>query len=219
MASFVRKAILWKLFFLELALRIIQIARTWKRWVELRPHRSGLVRYQWQDGLPFCPNHGGGVGLPQVYCFPIDLSLSDAEVIFSDDVIFRQSKEGMFQFIVLLKSLPELNEASLALPNVDKICGKYVLAKEATFIVQSTEAQNTIVLVPTFSGLQLLQNLFPVLSARAEQNQSCMTCISLRRSCEASALLSLGPIVMCMWLATPGINWNRSVPESSRIWA
>jgi hypothetical protein len=47
----------------------------------------------------------------------------------------------MFQLIVLLKSLPELDEARLALQNVDRISGKYVLAEVATFIVQGTEAQ------------------------------------------------------------------------------
>ncbi len=42
---------------------------------------------------------------------------------------------------MLLKSLSEVDEARLALQNVDRLSGKYVLADEATYIVQSTEAQ------------------------------------------------------------------------------
>jgi hypothetical protein len=128
--------------------------------------------------LPFCPNHGGGVGFPQVYFAPIDLSSTDLEVLFSDDIIFRQGKEGIFQLVVLLKSLSELGVARLALQNVDKISGKYVVAEEATFIVQSTEPQNATMLVSISSVWRFQQNLFPVLFAEVEQNQSPMTCTS-----------------------------------------
>lgn len=110
--------------------------------MDLVPRRSGLIRYQWQEGLPFCLNLGGGVGFPQVYCTPIDPSSTDSEVLFSDDIIFRQGREGIFQLVVLLKSLSELGAARLALQNVDKLSEKYVVAEEATFIVQSTETQN-----------------------------------------------------------------------------
>jgi hypothetical protein len=125
--------------FSVLFLKLIQLIPAWRRWLELGPKRAGLVRYQWEEGLPFCPNYYGGLVLPQVYCAPIDPSSADPRVMFSDDIIFRQVKDGMFQIVVLLKSLSELEESREALHNIEKMSDKYVIAGEATFIVQDSE--------------------------------------------------------------------------------
>ena len=98
-----------------------------------------MTRYKWQNGLPFLPEFGGGISLPQVYCAPIDPDSTDLQVNFTDDVIFRPDKQGLYQIVVLLRSLTELDEAREALRKIKKLPESYVVANEASFIVQSPE--------------------------------------------------------------------------------
>lgn len=61
--------------------------------------------------------------------------------MFTDDVIFQKSKKGMFQLVVLLESLADLEATRNSLHGIDKLSGDYVLAEEATFIVQASEVK------------------------------------------------------------------------------
>jgi hypothetical protein len=124
---------------MKLLLRIIQLIPAGRRWLELGPRWEGMTRYKWREGLPFLPNFRGGISLPQVYCAPIDLGSKDLQVTFTDDVIFRPGKEGLFQIVVLLESRSELDEARRALQKLVKLPEKYIVASEATFIVQNSE--------------------------------------------------------------------------------
>ena len=132
----------WIFAFIKLLIRFIQLFPAGRHWLELGPRREGMTRYKWQDGLPFLPAFNGGISLPQVYCAPIDTVSKDLQVSFTDDVIFRPDKEGSFQIVVLLRSLSELEEARKALEAVEKLPDRYIIASEATFIVQHSEPRS-----------------------------------------------------------------------------
>jgi hypothetical protein len=116
--------------------------------LEKGPRWEGLIQYKWQNGLPFLGDAYGGITLPQVYCSPVSSSLKHLEVSFTDDVIFRKDKKGMFQLVVLLQSLGELEAARKALASLEKLSNHYVLPNEATFIVQASKLN----VVPTDIG-------------------------------------------------------------------
>jgi hypothetical protein len=63
----------------------------------------------------------------------------DTDVIFSDDVIFRQGKKGIFQIVVLLNDIFEPDEARVSLRNLGESSDNYVISEEATFIIQDSE--------------------------------------------------------------------------------
>ncbi|KFZ01298.1 hypothetical protein V500_00813 [Pseudogymnoascus sp. VKM F-4518 (FW-2643)] len=129
----------WRFLFLQMILRFVQLIPTSRRWLEMGARREGMIRYQWQDGLPFLAACGG-VCLPQVYCAPIDSSSKGSEVQFTDDVIFQRDKQGLFQVVVLLNRLSELGAVRKSILDLkDRLSSKYVHAKEATFIVQTAQ--------------------------------------------------------------------------------
>ena len=132
----------WIFAFIIVLLRLIQLIPAGRHWLELGPRREGMTRYKWQDGLPFLPTFNGGISLPQVYCAPIDPDSTDLQVTFTDDVIFRPDKEGLFQIVVLLRCFSELAEARDALTRLERLPGRYVIASEATFIVQDSEPRS-----------------------------------------------------------------------------
>ena len=98
-----------------------------------------LIRYTWEAGLPFLRNAYGGLCLPQVYCAPVSPFAKELKVSFTDDVIFRKGKKGMFQLVVLLKSLQDVDTARRAIQGLEKLSGNYVLPHEATFIILTPE--------------------------------------------------------------------------------
>ena len=106
--------------------------------LEKGPRVDGMIRYKWQNGLPFLGDAYGGITLPQVYCSPVSTSLKHEGVRFSDDVIFGKDKKGLFQLVVLLRSLAELDAARTAIHGLEKLSNNYVLPQEATFIVQAS---------------------------------------------------------------------------------
>ena len=132
----------WIFAFIKFLLRLIQLIPAGRHWLELGPRRGGMTRYKWQEGLPFLPDFNGGISLPQVYCAPIDPVSTNSQVTFTDDVIFRPDKDGLFQIVVLLGSLAELDEAREALHKVDKLPDRYVIANEVTYIVQNSEPRS-----------------------------------------------------------------------------
>jgi hypothetical protein len=121
----------------------MQIVPILNRKLERGPRRDGMIRYNWLDGLPFLGDSCGGLSLPQVYCSPVSSSTKDLEVMFTDDVIFQKSKKGMFQLVVILESLTDLATIRKSLLGIDELSNHYLIAEEATFIVQ-TPAVNYI---------------------------------------------------------------------------
>ena len=106
------------------------------RQLEKGPRRDGMITYKWKDGLPFVNDSFGGLSLPQVYCCPLSASSKVSGVIFTDEAIFQRSKIGMFQLIILLEDLVDLEATRKSLLGVEDLSNRYLLAGEATFIVQ-----------------------------------------------------------------------------------
>lgn len=114
----------------------MQLIPVLNRKLERGPRRDGMIRYNWQAGLPFLGDSYGGLSLPQIYCSPVSSPAKALEVMFTDDVIFQKSKKGMFQLVVLLESLAGLEAGRKSLLGIDDLSNHYLLAEEATFIVQ-----------------------------------------------------------------------------------
>jgi hypothetical protein len=117
----------WSFFFMHLI-------PSWRRDLRLGYRKEGLVKYTHSPGLPFDPNHKGGLGLPQVYC----KRLGGDDVLFSDDVIFSVGKKGLFQLLVYLGSADELETARESVSQIDEISSGAVPRAEVTFLIEDS---------------------------------------------------------------------------------
>ena len=128
-----------KIFIRDWSLWAMQLIPSWKHWLELGNRRDGMCKYNWEEGkaMAFLPNMLGGGNFPQVYCTRLG-SQGSGSVQFTDDVIFDRGKRGLFQLVVLLRSLFDFQDACRAVAGVDEGSGGILRADEATFIVQQT---------------------------------------------------------------------------------
>lgn len=119
-----------QIFLRSWGLWFMQFVPSWKHWLERGPRGTRPTRYIHAPEMPFLPELGGGVSFPQTYC----ISLGDgAEVQFTDDVIFH-GKRGIFQIVVLLNTLDEMDAAVQEIEDIK--AHEYLLsAAEATFFV------------------------------------------------------------------------------------
>ena len=78
--------------------------------------------------------------MPQIYC----QSLLDkaAEVMFTDDVIFAPSKQGLFQLVILINSASEIEEIiqQLQSVNVEGHATGFIKQSESTMIIHNLDA-------------------------------------------------------------------------------
>ncbi|KAL3455996.1 hypothetical protein BJX64DRAFT_297100 [Aspergillus heterothallicus] len=151
--------ILWRSVFLF----VVNLVPRWRREMRLGRRREGLGRYVYQDdsqeggraseaglAMPFMARMGGGGCLPQVYCKPVarsGVSRADqgAGVCFTDDVIFGAGhgrKRGLFQLLVSLESLSDVERARETVADVKSSLGEGVededlCLDEATYLVQN----------------------------------------------------------------------------------
>ena len=121
----------------------LQLVPSWKRWLEKGARRDGMARYEYRDGMAFVPELGGGGCLPQVYCCPLNEKREPGArlpIVFTDDVIFARHKKGMFQLVVLLDGIGEVADAAQAVREAESLSTGFVLAQEATYIIQDPHA-------------------------------------------------------------------------------
>ncbi|CAI7585491.1 unnamed protein product [Penicillium manginii] len=117
-------------FLRDWGLWFIQLVPSWKHWLERGPRGIGPTQYTHTPEMPFLPEFGGGVCFPQTYCIS---PRGGAEVQFTDDVIFF-GKKGIFQIVVLLDSLDEMDSAMRDLEGIKT--DEYLIRRdEATFFV------------------------------------------------------------------------------------
>ncbi|KAL2835877.1 hypothetical protein BJY01DRAFT_252315 [Aspergillus pseudoustus] len=162
---FVTEANPLRIFLRTCYLFVMNLVPRWRRELRLGRRKEGLIRYRYeeaQDGdqhhhgplaMPFMPELNGGLCLPQVYCKPVVAVGADrarggereregARVFFTDDVIFDVRKTGLFQLLVCLENISELDDARETLSSVndvvvdaggteDEIC-----FDEATYLIQ-----------------------------------------------------------------------------------
>jgi hypothetical protein len=149
----------------------VNLVPGWRREMRLGRRREGLGRYVYQGmegegqgyrerereseaglAMPFMPEMGGGVCLPQVYCKSVGGSRMDrgggggggkGSVFFTDDVIFGVHKKGLFQLLVSLDTLSRLQGAMEMVADVKTalvagIEDEDICLGEPTYLVQDT---------------------------------------------------------------------------------
>jgi hypothetical protein len=113
---------------------------SYKAWRSKGITRKGMMRYQYNAGMAFLPQFGGGASFPQVYCVSMADEIEDkshALIMFTDDVIFSSKKQKLFQLVVLLDSVAGISDARTLLHDidVDNLSKGEVLTAEITYIV------------------------------------------------------------------------------------
>jgi hypothetical protein len=83
--------------------------------------------------MPFIPENGGGKVFPQVFCKPYGAGATTP--VFTDDVIFSKGKTGLFQLVVLLANVTQINEAVEDLAALEEKGQIELKVDEATFLV------------------------------------------------------------------------------------
>jgi hypothetical protein len=131
----------WKAFVRDWYLWAIQLVPGWKRDLEKGPRKDGMIRYQYQSGMPFLPQYGGGVCFPQVYCTGLDGAQNAGPVAFTDDLIFAPLKEGLCQVVVLVDRVDEVGPAVSALTGLSQLSQGLVREDEATIFVHDFTAK------------------------------------------------------------------------------
>jgi len=126
-----------RVFVRDWSLWFIQLLPRWRRTLEKGPRAAGMIRYNYQPGLPFLPDSSGGRLLPQVYAW----DYPSKKVKFSDDLIFAPDKKASLQ-LLLLPDSPE--DANNLLMSIDDVKGNdYVRTEEATVLIQKHDIQPT----------------------------------------------------------------------------
>ncbi|KAG2173121.1 hypothetical protein INT43_004494 [Umbelopsis isabellina] len=110
-----------------------------RRWLQMGQRRYRSLKYVYQPGLAFLPQGAGGKFLPQVYCKRLNVNATIKGITFTDDIIFESGKKSLFQLVVLLDHLKELEEVQKSLKHIDQHSRNELLASECTYIVQTPE--------------------------------------------------------------------------------
>ena len=125
-----------KVFIREWYMWAVQLVPSWKKELQKGARAQGMTRYQYNPGLGFIGEMGGGLLLPQVYAF----NFRTKKVEFTDDLIFSANKKGLLQLIILPDTTREIESLMTGLEGVNELAGDLVSTEEATVIVQSTNA-------------------------------------------------------------------------------
>jgi hypothetical protein len=121
--SFIREWHMWAL----------QLLPPLRKGVELGARAQGMVRYKYEQGLPFMPDMGGGRQLPQVYA----CDLGSGKIFFTDDVIFASHKTGLFRLLILPERLEHVGRALEGSRNIESLSQGLLRFDETTILIQS----------------------------------------------------------------------------------
>ena len=147
-----------KIFFRNLYYGLVSLVPEWKYQLELGPRAEMPMRYTWQNQMPFIPELCGGVSMPQVWCSGADTSFAE-DVFLTDDVIFSDSKRRLFQLVILVDTIKEVNQYEQDVQTVDDASGGALSREETTFILQSNTSPETGCGKYNVDGVQLQQVL------------------------------------------------------------
>ena len=95
-----------------------------------------MIRYAHQEGMPFVEGLQGGRCLPQVYC--VELSSTNPEVFFTDDVIWSHKSKGLFRLLILLESVDEVDDALHTIQPILSRFGSLLQLEQATILIEDT---------------------------------------------------------------------------------
>lgn len=137
----VNQSNLVNVFLRDWMLWLIQFVPSWRKGVESAGRDKPLFRYKWEDdkGMAFLPSLGGGRNFVQAYAAKVVAKNSmDAEVLFTDDLIFNASKKALFQLVVIIPGDGDTDDLDLnGLLDVEEKSGGAIQANEVTVIANS----------------------------------------------------------------------------------
>ena len=138
----------FKIFIRDWYLWSIQLIPSWRHWLEMGQRREGMIRYNYEPGMAFIPDLGGGFSFPQIYCIDLCNGYNDtaSRVRFTDDAIFDHWKQALFQVVVLNKNLAEAEAAKKSLQGLEHASEGELREHEATYIIHDlsvTPAMNS----------------------------------------------------------------------------
>ncbi|KAK5995929.1 3-(3-hydroxy-phenyl)propionate/3-hydroxycinnamic acid hydroxylase-like protein [Cladobotryum mycophilum] len=147
-----------KIFVRDWYLWAAQLIPSVRRSLHLGNRREGMVRYQYREGMPFIPELGGGVCLPQVYCRKLG---SDDEAFFTDDVIWPERKIGnLFRLVVLVQDLKDVEASLAALDDIETVSGGQIQRKEVIILLEDPSLTGTA--LDTSVGLEWREKMYRV---------------------------------------------------------
>lgn len=128
----------WKIALRDWGLWLLQMIPAIKRWVELGPRMAGRMQYKYEPGMAFMPELCGGAMFSQSFCTSLhNLDGQQPNVSFSDDVIFSDGKQGLFQIVVLMETpFGGVKAYQDTLRGLDKI-SPHLHPAEASFFVRN----------------------------------------------------------------------------------
>ncbi|KAF7563742.1 hypothetical protein G7046_g421 [Stylonectria norvegica] len=136
-----------KVFLRDWYLWLIQLVPSWKHWLQLGNRREGMVKYQWKDGtgMAFLHRLGGGGNFPQVYAAPINppRTPQSGGIFFTDDIIFAQDKQGLFQVVVLLQTCSDYKDIGVALHGLEEASNGVLKDGESTVFLDDTRGPHS----------------------------------------------------------------------------
>ncbi|KAK4549384.1 hypothetical protein LTR36_006381 [Oleoguttula mirabilis] len=137
--EFVTNGNFFKAFLRDWVLWAMQQVPWWRR----RMNRVGraTTKYHHLPGLPFLPEYGGGVNLPQVYARPLD-GPTDT-VAFTDDLIFARHKKGLFQLLVMVDEASQVDAVVKVAEGTPGLFGDFIRQGEATLLVNDLAASRS----------------------------------------------------------------------------
>ncbi|KAG2179706.1 hypothetical protein INT44_006554 [Umbelopsis vinacea] len=112
-----------------------------RRLLEKGDTRNGLHKYKFEDGMAFLPKGAGGLHFPQRYAKRLTSGDDNTEIVFTDDLIFDGSKKCLFQLVVLVDKLSEVNADSLV--DIEKLSNGELSIQDTTFLVHDPLERNT----------------------------------------------------------------------------
>ena len=123
-----------KIMLRDIYLWITQLVPSWRHELRLGRRKEGMIQYSHSEGMPFIPELGGGLCLPQVYCRSV--REEEAEVFFTDDVIFSQDKKALFQILIVAESIEDATSYRNEMTRIEKLCNEEINFDEVTTLVQ-----------------------------------------------------------------------------------
>jgi hypothetical protein len=105
------------------------------------PRKDGMIRYQYQPGMPFLPQYGGGICFPRFYCTGLDGTQNAGRVAFTDDLIYAPLKDGLCQVVVLVDRVDEVGLAVSALAGFSQLSQGPMQDDEATIFMHDLTAK------------------------------------------------------------------------------
>jgi len=128
-----------KIMLRDIYLWIIQLVPSWRHELQLGRRKEGMVQYNHSERMPFLPELGGGLCLPQVYCRSI--RREETQIFFTDDVIFAQGKKALFQILVLAGSIEDATSYRDAMAKIGKLYNGEINFDEATTLIDDSTCE------------------------------------------------------------------------------